>query len=47
MVERCDLVLYDDENYTGNQKRFDGTGSAGDFADRDNSAKLSQTCANT
>ena len=47
MVERCDLVLYDDWNYTGNQKRFYGTGPAGDFADRDVSAQLTGTCDNT
>ena len=47
MVERCDLVLYDNWNYTGNQKRFYGTGSAGDFADRDVSAQLTGTCDNT
>ena len=47
MVERCDLVLYDDWNYTGNRKNFSRTGSAGDFADRDVSAQLTGTCDNT
>lgn len=47
MVEGCDLVLYDNWDYTGNSKSFNRTGPAGDFADRDISAKLVGGCHNT
>lgn len=47
MVEGCDLVLYDNWNYTGNRKNFSRTGAAGDFADRDVSAQLVGDCRNT
>ena len=47
MVEGCDLVFYDNWNYSGNRKNFSRTGPAGDFADRDVSAQLVGGCHNT
>ena len=47
MVDGCNLVLYDNWDYTGNRKQFSRTGPVGDFADRDVSAQLTGKCDNT